>query len=301
MKPILTPIIVGILSGLGVFATLWTASLWIERTNATVQTIPTVALPTVALPAVALPTVALPAVALPTVALPAVTQPVSRTEDLMEVSESNDLVITELQLPTQLLSADVNRPSAEFGVQKSELSVVPGIDECPVEVVLPIQTIVNPPVSVGTQVAMDLKSNPVIEISSSPAENMDLVVSPIVLPAIIPPVVSKSTEPNPAPLLAPPSTAVEKTPAITTVMKRPVAPKFRLTVPATLPQVNFAASAAKRTLVQTVKNDTNLSAVSTPRSQSVVPSKIVVAPTSLELASESIRRLSKKLGSHAVR
>ena len=258
------PIIVGTVSGLGAFATVWMASWWLERPTPIIHPTPA-------------------------------------------ISQAETVVVAG----TTLI------------VPKSDTNVVAVIDECQTDIVPPITTTARtlPSATTGATV---LKPDLVFTNASSPAVDADLVVSSVgpstkvVAVVAATPVVATAPVVAEVPIVAevpltvttpvvansPQKHAVlarTEVPVVAPSVERRTASKIRLNVPASLPQIDLAAAAAKHSSVdQGTKRGVVRSAVTVPSSQTAAVPKNTDPPPSLSLASDSIRRLTKKLGGHIV-
>ena len=288
------PIIVGTVSGLGAFATVWMASWWLERPTPIIHPTPAIS--------------------------QAETVVVAGTISIVPKSDASVTVEPTSKLDN-LNSA--KQSAVDPIVQKHDTNVVAVIDECQTDIVPPITTTARtlPSATTGATV---LKPDLVFTNASSPAVDADLVVSSVgpstkvVAVVAATPVVATAPVVAKVPIVAevPVNVAtpvVANTPQIAAVVARTEVPvvassverrtasKIRLNVPASLPQVDLAASAAKHSSVdQGTKRGVVRSAVTVPSSQTAAVPKNTDPPPSLSLASDSIRRLTKKLGGHVV-
>ena len=288
------PIIVGTVSGLGAFATVWMASWWLERPTPIIHPTPAIS--------------------------QAETVVVAVTTSIVPKSAASVTVEPSSKLSN---SNSAKQSAVDPIVQQHDTTVVAVIDECQTEIVPPITTTAQtlPSATTGATV---LNPDPVFTNASSPAVDADLVVSSVgpstkvVAVVAATPVVATAPVVAKVPIVAevPVNVAtpvVANTPQIAAVVARTEVPvvassverrtasKIRLNVPASLPQVDLAASAAKHSSVdQGTKRGVVRSAVTVPSSQTAAVPKNTDPPPSLSLASDSIRRLTKKLGGHVV-
>ena len=285
------PIIVGTASGLGAFATVWMASWWLERPTPIIHPTPAIS--------------------------QAETVVVAVTTSIVPKSAASVTVEPSSKLSN---SNSAKQSAVDPIVQQHDTTVVAVIDECQTEIVPPITTTAQtlPSATTGATV---LNPDPVFTNASSPAVDADLVVSsvgPSTKVVAATPVVATAPVVAKVPIVAevPVNVAtpvVANTPQIAAVVARTEVPvvassverrtasKIRLNVPASLPQVDLAAAAAKHSSVdQGTKRGVVRSAVTVPSSQTAAVPKNTDPPPSLSLASDSIRRLTKKLGGHVV-